>query len=692
MHKYSQLLTLHRPRLKACGVGPWLALCLAVLVFVAAPRHAGAAPATEAQVLGWDLPLQRLDDPAGRLTPQEVLADTATAAAPAAGAWQPLHQPLNAGYLRQVVWLKFVVPPAATPGDPAWLLALPTYLDSVRVYQRDAATGAWTAQHSGDYVPARDKAPVRQHLFRLVPGEVALVRLHTSSAVQFRGTVFASTEALGAALAAEEGVLGLYFGAMVALLLGIWAATAVFRTRSLFSLAALVTASVLHVLNVRGYLNLVVPAAWTAWASHAVGIGAFGIAAVLAWQIREQLTRGTPYRAAHRVLTGLAVLNLLGTVSAPLGFYPDVAWLNLLSLVVGDVIAVALCLKAIHLRERAVPHALLLCAYGSHLLGGVPTSAVMTGLVQLRVDVSSLWQFQALVFTALIASAIFIGMVQRYRQAQQSKDRAIALLAESEHVLEDRIEQRTQELFEAQQSLKMALESERELREEQRQFFHMISHEFRTPLAVLDSAAAQQQAFPTPDLQAQIDRAHQIRRACRRLTSLVDSCLISERLDSVGFTLQAAPVNVAALLEHAAQLVHWSPRHRLHLFTESAPVEWVCDQALVRIALSNLVDNAVKYAREGEIFIAAKKNDAHMLEISVADEGSGMSLEVMGRIFAQFERGDRTDQTRGFGLGLWVARRVARLHGGDITVESQLDQGACFTLTLAPQRMLRADS
>jgi two-component system, sensor histidine kinase LadS len=59
----------------------------------------------------------------------------------------------------------------------------------------------------------------------------------------------------------------------------------------------------------------------------------------------------------------------------------------------------------------------------------------------------------------------------------------------------------------------------------------------------------------------------------------------------------------------------------------------------------------------------------------------------MSRIFEQFERGDRTDQTKGFGLGLWVSRRVARLHGGDITVESQRDHGACFTLTLAPQRL-----
>ena len=380
-------------------------------------------------------------------------------------------------------------------------------------------------------------------------------------------------------------------------------------------------------------------------------------------------------------------INVLGIVSVPLGFYGTVAWVNLASLVGSDIVAATLCLIAIRKRQRRTQHALLLTAYLAHLVGSMPTTAVLIGLIHWKLDITSIWQFQTFIFTALIAGAVFVGLVLRFRQSEKSKDKAIASLAKSEHELEDKIEQRTRELSLAQIRLKHALESERELRCEQRQFFQMISQEFRTPLAVVDSAAAEQQSFPSSELSTQTDRAKQIRRACRRLSSLVDSCLISERLDSAGFVLHVAPANVSAMLEHAAQLVHWSPRHRLHLFMESAPTEWVCDETLVRIALSNLVDNAVKHASEGEIFVAARKNEAGLLEISVADEGSGMSLEVMSRIFQQFEQGNRTDQNKGFGLGLWVSRRVARLHGGDVTVESQQGHGACFTLTLAPQRI-----
>ena len=684
MHKYSQILTSQTRHHRSCLTKSLLWFLCGMLLFAqgALARTTQEPAPLRAMSLGWDIPLQRLDDPTGLLTVDDVLTQQ-----DAGIRWHTMEHNLNAGYNSPVVWLRFKVPQPTSGNEPVWLLGDPPFLDSVVLYQEDEATGVWLAQRSGDHVPARFKPALRQHLFKLETGKWALLRIQTTSAMQFWGDIFPTSQTLGAQLAANEITMGLYFGATTALLLAIWAAAGIFRTYNLYALAALGTFSAIHVFNVRGYANLWIPESWTVWSSHAVGIGAFGMAATVAWQIREQLTRDTQYLRTDRALLVLIAINVLGIVSVPLGFYGTVAWVNLASLVSSDIVAATLCLIAIRKRQRRTQHALLLTAYLAHLVGSMPTTAVLIGLIHWKLDITSIWQFQTFIFTALIAGAVFVGLVLRFRQSEKSKDKAIASLAKSEHELEDKIEQRTRELSLAQIRLKHALESERELRCEQRQFFQMISHEFRTPLAVVDSAAAEQQSFPSSELSTQTDRAKQIRRACRRLSSLVDSCLISERLDSAGFALHVAPANVSAMLEHAAQLVHWSPRHRLHLFMESAPTEWVCDETLVRIALSNLVDNAVKHASEGEIFVAARKNEAGLLEISVADEGSGMSLEVMSRIFQQFEQGNRTDQNKGFGLGLWVSRRVARLHGGDVTVESQQGHGACFTLTLAPQRI-----
>ena len=220
----------------------------------------------------------------------------------------------------------------------------------------------------------------------------------------------------------------------------------------------------------------------------------------------------------------------------------------------------------------------------------------------------------------------------------------------------------------------------------------MVNHEFRTPLAVVDSAATEQLSFPSPDIDSQLERAAQIRRACRRLTALVDNCLISDRLDAPAFRLQLHRAPVMELVDDAAQLVHWSRRHRLRLDSAQAPAIWECDSTLIRIALSNLVDNAVKYAKAGEITVRARTDDRGQLELTVSDQGPGLAPELALRIFERFERGHRSDQARGFGLGLWVARRIARLHGGDIQAAPSPEGGTSFTLTLPPHPAPAAQS
>lgn len=195
------------------------------------------------------------------MTPDEVLS-------PKDGslAWRESRHALSLGYSKTVVWITFDVPAAATPGDPVWLLAHPTYLDSVVLYEKDPATGEWQLQQSGDLVPAQLKPGIRQHLFRLEPGRPALVRIQTTSAVQFRGVILPSAEALGSELASIERTLGLFFGVMLSLLLGIWASCAIFRSRYLYALALLGTVSTLHVFNIRGYPSLWASGNWAIWA------------------------------------------------------------------------------------------------------------------------------------------------------------------------------------------------------------------------------------------------------------------------------------------------------------------------------------------------------------------------------------------------------------------------------------------
>jgi len=102
------------------------------------------------------------------------------------------------------------------------------------------------------------------------------------------------------------------------------------------------------------------------------------------------------------------------------------------------------------------------------------------------------------------------------------------------------------------------------------------------------------------------------------------------------------------------------------------------------VALHNLVGNALKYTNSGGSVTVRVEATEQQLTVAVADTGIGISAEDAARIFERFYRASdkRVEKITGTGLGLTIAREVARLHGGDITVESQLDHGSTFTLTL----------
>jgi len=102
------------------------------------------------------------------------------------------------------------------------------------------------------------------------------------------------------------------------------------------------------------------------------------------------------------------------------------------------------------------------------------------------------------------------------------------------------------------------------------------------------------------------------------------------------------------------------------------------------IALQNLLGNALKYTPEGGKVGVTVEAVADALSVEVKDSGFGIGETDALRVFDRFYRADdkRVRETTGSGLGLALSREVARLHGGDITVESQIDHGSTFTLTL----------
>lgn len=681
MHKNSQTITKsNKPQFVAIGgFLAWLAVLLGLIALFILSPQLFSQPAQGLR-LGPDLPIQVLADADGTLTIEEV-------AALPDSAFSTQHTTFNRGYTHTVYWIKAAAPPVApasmaAPADPLWLEVLPTYLDLITVYQPDGS--GWRAQRSGDTVAMHERVQVRQAVFPLRAGAPLVLRVQSLSSMQVYGTVWRSSE-LMAHLASSEWSSGMHLGISLVLALLIAGAALVLRMRSVTALAVLSVVLLLQTAVSRGYPQLWLPPSLARWNDVGSSIGTLVLPATFAWQARELLTRGTAWRRIDRALLALSIASLLALASIPLGRFTQWAPLGVSAPWLTSLLAVAVTWTNLRRQGPSLVGVLMTVPFSMHALMGFHIAAAYTGLVTLPAEAGLYWQLEALLLNILVAVAIGASLMRRFQDSRARQAQLVRSLEKSELELEERVRQRTDELLQTRNALQAALHSERDLRLEQSQFFNMINHEFRTPLAVVDSAATEQQTFPSADLGTQMERAAQIRRACRRLTALVDNCLVSDRLDASAFKPQLDWVPIHELLQDASQLVEWSRRHHLRLDIAQAPAEWECDPTLLRIALSNLVDNAVKYAKEGEITVAARLDAQGRLQLSVSDEGPGLPPEAAERIFERYERGERSDQTRGFGLGLWVTRRIARLHGGDVQVSASAQGGTCFTLTLPVQ-------
>jgi len=228
---------------------------------------------------------------------------------------------------------------------------------------------------------------------------------------------------------------------------------------------------------------------------------------------------------------------------------------------------------------------------------------------------------------------------------------------------------------------------ERQLREVYRDFVTTISHQFRTPLAIIDSTTRRiLRRGSRMDGAELAERTQTIRGAVSGLARLMDATLTAERIDAGEFELSLRPVELTQLIGNVcARFAELSPDRQINLeFTLTEPTE--CDALLIDQALDILIGNALKYSPSGEpVEIVAHHQDNDVL-VTIADQGVGIPTEERPRIFERFFRASTATGLPGNGVGLYTARQIARLHQGDITMAPGRQRGSIFTLRL-PHRL-----
>jgi two-component system, sensor histidine kinase len=261
--------------------------------------------------------------------------------------------------------------------------------------------------------------------------------------------------------------------------------------------------------------------------------------------------------------------------------------------------------------------------------------------------------------------------------------------------LAEGVNQMASSIEHAQRELKHARDNALQASRVKSEFLANMSHEIRTPLNVVlgytDVLADEVDASDNEDMKEHLDA---IRRAGRRLNRTIQGILDFSKIEARAFELRPQSVKLSSMLErHVEDLRILAEQKglRVRCVIEDAKATVLFDEYCLSGALTNLLQNAIKFTEQGSVTAKLYRGADRNLKISVTDTGIGIEPGYLTRIFEPFsqEESGYTRRFEGNGLGLALTRSYLQLNGASITVQSQKGQGSIFTITFSPESELR---
>lgn len=243
------------------------------------------------------------------------------------------------------------------------------------------------------------------------------------------------------------------------------------------------------------------------------------------------------------------------------------------------------------------------------------------------------------------------------------------------------------ELRKKNKKLTESLEKEKELGELKSLFVSTASHQFRTPLAIIQSNAELLMMISENseiELKSKLKKStERIRNEVNRMTALMDDILVLGKINSGKIQVDKKRIDVLTLCIELCEQ-HSTIQHdgrAINFSFSGTPTEIVLNPVLISHALNNLISNAFKYSLTDnpKLHLDYKKE---ALEITLSDQGIGISKNDIPYLFQTFYRGENVRNISGTGLGLSITKEYIELNNGTIKVQSELNKGTIFTIIL----------
>jgi GAF domain-containing protein len=225
--------------------------------------------------------------------------------------------------------------------------------------------------------------------------------------------------------------------------------------------------------------------------------------------------------------------------------------------------------------------------------------------------------------------------------------------------------------------------------EHKSQFVSSVSHELRTPLNAIigltEMMVTNAARFGT---EKALEPLQRVNRAGTHLLGLINQVLDLSKIEAGKLELNPQTVQLVPLIDEVVGTARQLADQNKNRLTAEAPGDLgslSVDPMRLRQILFNLLSNACKFTKDGEVKLRASRVNGHdWVELSVSDTGIGMTAEQQAKLFEEFAQADKTTAQRfgGTGLGLTITRKLARMMGGDVVVTSEMGKGSVFTVRL----------
>ncbi|MGL5804075.1 MAG: sensor histidine kinase [Xenococcaceae cyanobacterium] len=233
------------------------------------------------------------------------------------------------------------------------------------------------------------------------------------------------------------------------------------------------------------------------------------------------------------------------------------------------------------------------------------------------------------------------------------------------------------------EQLNRQLDREKELSEQRSKFISMVSHEFRVPLTVISFAASLLRRHGDRcDKKKKNEYFDRLQSAVEQLNSLMDEVLTIGKAESGSFICEPKPTNLSLLCQEIVSEIHLqeTDRDRINFVDRSEDKKVSVDKKILRRILTNLLSNAIKYSPFGEKVDLILSIVGNKTILQVKDRGIGIPDRDRHKLFESFYRASNVGDLPGHGLGLAIVKKLVDIHGGQISVESEVNKGTTFSV------------